>query len=330
MIRQIKANSLINYALIFLFMLILWGFKFYYMPTPIETYEVQNSILPKFPEMLLFKYLSAGLAFVLLYVFAVFIIRFNSTLVIIPNAYQAPGIMFVILTGIFINAQRLLPETIASLIIFLSITSAFKVYKKEKAYSHILDTGIFVAISIFIYYKLIFLIPLLLTILIIIKPLTVKEIIIFFIGILFTLILGFSIVWLLGDAEIFLENFSNSIEAKYNFAKYTTINLFIFAPLIFLTIMGLLRRVFISIPNKVSTRKFQLSIIITTVVLLIFFLSPYSTNESIVLILPFLSLLETNIIINTKTIYAQITFWTIVIIIAISQIVQIQNYLVLY
>jgi len=330
MIRIIKSNSPLNYALMFVLMLILWGFKFYYMPTPIETYEVSNWLIPKLPETIFLKYLSAAVSFVFLYFFAVIINRFNSRLVIVENGYQAPGILFVLLSGVFINAQRILPETLASFSLFFAMMRVFYSYKNTKAYSNMLDAGIFTSLSILLFHKLVFFIPLILIVIFIIRPIKLREIIIFFTGLILSFAVGVAIIWFWGNPTLFLSSLESAIGTKYSYVKYTSLSFIIFGPVVFLAIVSLLGRFIINVPRKISTRKFQTSLILILATLTAFFASPHATNESIVLLFPFLSLMLSNIIINAKKIYVYLVFWGLAISILISQSVQILHYLTLY
>ncbi len=330
MIKLIRSNTPLNYALMFLLMLVLWGFKFYYMPTPIETYEVSNWLIPKIPETIFYKYLSAILSFATLYVFAILIIRLNSRLAIIENAYQSPGILFVILTGIYINVQRFLPETAASFALYFAIMRIFYSYNKKKAYSNLLDAGIFTAIAIFLFHKLVFSIPIIIIIIVILRPVKWRELLIYFVGLIVTFSVGITIIWMFGEPDVFFSSLNSAIGTKYTSTKYTALSGIMFIPILAITSLSVLSRYTINIPRKVSTRKFQTASIIILVVLAAFFVSPHSTNESIVMLYPFLSLLLANIIINAKKVFVYITFWGLIISLLFSQSAQILYYLSLY
>jgi len=330
MIKLLKSNTPINYALMFVLMLILWGFKFYYMPTPIETYEVSNWIIPNVPETIFFKYMSAVLSFILFYFFAIFIIRINSDLAIVENGYQSPGILFVILTGVFINSQRFMAETAASFALFLAITRIFYSYNKKRAYTNMLDAGIFSAIAALLFHKLIFFIPISLIIVVIIRPIKWRDFLIYFSGLITTIVVGITIVWLVGEPDLFFLSVKSAIGTKYTSVKYSTLNGIIFIPILVITTITILGRYTINVPRKVSTRKFQSSLLVILVVLSAFFISPHSTNESVVMLFPFLSLLFSNIIINAKKVFIYTTFWGLIISILFSQSAQIMNYLSLY
>ncbi|MDD2386511.1 MAG: DUF6427 family protein [Bacteroidales bacterium] len=330
MIKLVKANNPVNFALMFFLMLTVWAFKFYYMPTEIETYELSNYFLPQFPETVFMKYLSAVLSFMLYYGFALIIIKINSNSIIIENAYQAPGIVFVLLTGFFINAQRVLPETIASIILFFAIIRIFGTYQKLSTNKYVFDAAILVAISSLLVHKLIFAIPLILIVLIIIKPIKVKEFIVFFTGILITYIVVITIIWLLGDLDSVYQTVLSAMKFKYTDFKYVALNYIVFLPIIILSLIAIISKFTIDTPKKISTRRFQTSIVLILVVLSLFFLGPYSTNESVILLFPWLSLLISNVLINAKKIFVSIIFGGLILSLVAVQIVQIAYYLSLY
>ncbi len=330
MIKLVKANSPVNFVLMFFLMLTVWAFKLYYMPTEIETYELSNYFLPQFPETVFMKYLSAVLSFMLYYGFALIIIKINSNLVIIENAYQSPGIVFVLLTGFFINAQRVLPETIASITLFFAIISLFKTYKKPFANKYVFDAAILVAISSLLVYKLIYFIPVVIIILFIIKLVKLKELIVFFTGVLLTYIVAITIIWLLGDVELVYQSAKSAIVFEYSHFKYVALNYIVFLPIVILSIIAIVSRFTIGTPKKISTRRFQTAIALVLVVLALFFVSPCSTNESVVLMFPWLSLLVSNVLINAKKIFVSIVFGGFILSLVTVQIVQIVYYLSLY
>ncbi|MDD2634323.1 MAG: hypothetical protein PHW82_02360 [Bacteroidales bacterium] len=327
MIKLVKANNPINFALMFFLMLIVWAFKFYYMPTEIETYELSNCLLPQFSETVFMKYLSTVLSFLIYYSFALIIIKINSNLIIIENAYQSPGIVFVLLTGFFINAQRVLPETIASITLFFAIIRIFETYKKLSPNKYVFDAAVLVAISSLLMHKLVFIIPLIIIIIFIIKPVKLKELFVFLTGILLTYIVAITIIWLLGDIELVYESVKSTIVFNYTHHKYVALNYIVFTPIIFVTLIAIISRFTIETPKKISTRRFQTTIALLLVVLSLFFISPYSRNESVVLMFPWLSLLVSNILINAKSVFVSITFGGFFLSLIVAQIVQIVYYL---
>lgn len=330
MIRLIKSNTPINYLIMFVIMLFLWAFKFYYMPTPIETYDIHNYIIPSCPETLFWNYLSAGISFALFYLFGMLVIRANSELQIVEFSYQSSGVMFVILSGAFINAQRVLPELISAMFFFLAIVQAFKSYNKVKANKNCFDAGFLSALAVIILNKVVFLIPIVFVALLLVRPLRLKEVVIFFIGILSPIILVLSLVFVFGDLSLYFETIYLSFQEKYTNAKYNTFTYLSFLPIITITIIAIVSRFTIRVLRKVSARRYQNALIVVTIAILVVFLSPYSSNETIIFVFAPLSYLLTNILMNSKIRFRNIVMIGLFVGIILSQAVQIVYYFSLY
>lgn len=330
MIKAIKTNNPVNYLLMFGLMLMFWAFKFYYMPTEIEAYSLQNYLLPGFPETVFMKYLSAVFSFAFYYLFAIMIIKFNANLIIVENAYQSVGIVFVLITGFFINSQRILPETLASFTLFVAVMQLFNSYKKINAELNILDSSIFTALTVILVHKLIFVIILVFIVMVIIRPIKLKEVLIFFSGLFLSFLVVMAIVWLIGDVGEAYEIGKQAVIAKYFEFKYNALNYIIFAPILILSILTVITRFSLNQLRKVSARRFQNAIVLIIICLTIFFVSPHATNEGIVLIYPWIALLLSNVLINAKSFYAKIVLIGFIVSLVVVHILQILYYLSIY
>ncbi len=311
-------------------MLLLWAFKFYYMPTPIETYDIQNYILPNFPETIFFNYLSAGISFALFYLFGMLVIRVNSELQIVEFSYQSSGVIFAILSGAFINAQRVLPELISAMFFFLAIAQSFKSYNKIKANKNCFDAGFLSAMAVVVLNQVVFLIPIVFVALLLVRPLRLKEVVIFFIGILSPIILVLSLVFIFGDLSLYFETIYLTFQEKFINAKYNTFTYLSFLPILTITIVAIISRFTIKALRKVSARRYQNALIVVTIGMLAFFLSPSSSNETIIFVFAPLSYLLTNIIMNGKINFQGIVMFGLFAGIVLSQAVQIVYYFSLY
>lgn len=330
MIKILKANNPINYLLMFGLMLSLWAFKFYYMPTEIEAYILKNYILPGFPETVFMKYLSAVLSFIVYYLFALLIIKFNANLMIVENAYQSAGVIFVMMTGFFINSQRILPETLASFTLFIAVMQIFNSYQKIKAELNILDASIFTALTVILVHKLVFVIALVFIVMVIIRPVKTKEVLIYFTGILFSFLVLVAIVWLTGDIAEAYDIGKQAVISKFAEFKYNSFNYIVFTPMIILAAISVFSRFSLSQSRKVSARKFQNAIVFIIVCLTVFFVSPHATNEGIVLIYPWVAILLSNVIINAKSVYASIVFVGFLVSLYAVHVLQIVFYLSIF
>lgn len=320
MIKILKSNNPINFAFIFLIMLLLWAFKFIYMPTPIESYEYHTYIFPQFGELMVWKYLSAILAFFCYYIFAILIIKTNSDLTIVESAYQTPGLFFAILTGLYINVQRIIPEMVSGLLIYLSLLRLLYSYKHFKSFGNCFDSGFLFGLTIIISYKFIFFFPILIIGLVIVRPFKLKEFISMMLGILSVLFITCSLIYLYADFSIFKYSIIESL--SQTFIRFNKYNFYIFLPLIILSIIVIVSKFTLNIPQNIFTRKAQNVLIISLIFSLLYFLSPIASNESVVVIFAPLSLLISNIFVNTSKSAGTILFYGILFCILFLQIIQ--------
>lgn len=330
MIKLLRTNTPINYAVMLIVMLVLWVFKFYYMPTPIETFDFQSLLLPTCPETVFCNYASAGAAFIVLYAFAVLLIKVNSDLQIIESAYQSPGFAFVLLTGVFINTQRVIPVLIASLLLFLAIIRVFYAFNRTNAKKNSFDAGFLTALSFIIFNKFIFLSPLVFIVFLMIRQIKLKEIIIFIVGLVMPIFIVAALVYLYGDSTAYYESIVANIEVTFTVAKYNTYNYSLFLPIVIMSILAVVSKFIINKKLKVSSRRHQNALVLIIIVFLVFFVSIYSSVEGVVLLFAPLSLFLSNIIMYAKRINKLVVLYGFIIVIIMSQLMQIAYYLSLY
>lgn len=327
MIKIFKINSPFNYALMLAIMVVFWAFKFIFMPTGIENYETTGLFSINLGQTLSLKYFSAFLSFAAFYLFSLLIIKINSDLLIVENAYQSPGILYVIMSGFFINSQQINPLLFAGMLVFTSISILMYAHNKHVALSNAFNAGFVFAFAILIYPKFLVFIPLVIIVLFIVKPVIWRELIILFMGILAPLILYYSISWLYGDISSVIEKTKSNLLQTFHVIRYTKYNIIIFAPLVFWLIIALLSNFTVKVLKKVSTRKFQTVISLTLVFFLAFFLSPISPDESLSTMYAPASLMLSSLIINSRKKISLIVFWGIVASVVFTQIFQISFYL---
>ncbi|MDL2262027.1 DUF6427 family protein [Bacteroidales bacterium OttesenSCG-928-I21] len=306
MIKILRSNNPINFVLMFVIMLGLWALKFIYMPQPIESYEYYSLIFPEFGESLLSQYLSVIVAFIIYYGFAVFLIKTNLELSIVESAYQTPGIFFVMLSGIYVNAQRILPEIIASMLLSMAIISIFFAYKKMKIYGTGFNVGLLYSLSVLVVPKFILFFPLLIFALFVVRPVSMREIVSLIIGFVCPIILAGSIVFLYFDFQEFIMNIGNALTVSYN--RISSYNFYVFSPILILAIIVLIAKLFLRVSQSVLSRKGQNVFSIFLLVSIIYFISPFANNELIVILFAPLSILLSYIFVNASKIVATFTF----------------------
>lgn len=327
MIRIFKTNSPLNYAIMFALMIVFWAFKFIFMPTGIENYETTGLFSINLGQTLSLKYLSAFLSFTAYYLFALLIIKINSDLLIVENAYQSPGILYVIMSGFYINSQQISPLLFSGMLVFVSISILMYAHTKHIALSNAFNAGFVFAVAILIYPKFVLFLPLVIIVLYIVKRAVWREIVVLFLGIIAPLILYYSLSWLYGDISSVLEKTRINLLQTFHVVRYTKYNIIIFAPLTFWAITAIISKFNFNALKKVSTRKFQTATSVTVLFFLVFFLCPMSPDESISAIYAPASLMLSSVIINSKKKIRLLVFWGIVVSVIFTQIYQISFYL---
>lgn len=327
MIRLLKTNTPANYLLMFVLMIILWGFKLIYVPTAIEEYEYPSLLFSSFPKTIFFQYLSAILSFALFYAIGLLIIKINSDLIIVESAHQSPGIIYAIFTGFFINSQRITPATIAGLLLFLSIVIILYSYKKFNAPENCYNAGLIYGVALLLNPKFVAFFPLIVVVLFMTKAVNWREIVILLMGIITPLLLFFSFIWLYGNVTVQIEKISLFFTQSFNATRYNSFNVLVLLVPIFWSITAILSKYSINVLNKVSTRKLQNICVLSSFVFMLFFSSPFSDNESITLLYPFSSILISNVFVNAKRRTSIFFLFGILTSIILSQIFQISFYL---
>lgn len=327
MIKLLRSNTPANYILMFVFMLILWAFKLIYMPTAIEKFETQSLFFNSFPETIFNKYFFSIIGFIVFLIFALVIIKINSDLLIVKSAYQSPGLIFILLSGIFINSQRITPVLLAAILLFLSIMILMYSYQKFKAFDNCFNSGLVFSLGLLIFPKLIFFLPFILFTLFFIKSIQWREFVIFIMGLLTPLIMFFSFFWLYNDINSVIKQIGEIFSQTFSTEKYTIFHSVVLIPPLIWAILTIFAKYLYSPSNKVSARKFQTVLEIFVFYFIILYLSPLMENEAVVLLYAPLCLLISNLIINTGKKVSLFFLYGIIITLCFSQFFQISFYL---
>lgn len=300
MIKLLKSNSPLNYLLIFGIMLVFWAFKFVFMPSGVENYEVYGLFQINFGHRLIHQYLNTFIGFVIYFLLALLLVKANSDLQIVENTYQSPGMVFAFLSGAFINIQKYNNVLISCLLVSISIAIILYSIKKHIALDNAFNAGLIFAIATIFYPKTIVFLPILIASMFIVKPTVAREVISLFLGILTPLILFFSYFWLFGDIDSIILKTKLSFTQDFIYIRFSYYNKFIFVPLIFICIYAIIAKFTLSVSQKLNTRKFQTIILIYSIYSLIVFLIPFMPDETVVFLYPSISLLLTLVLVNSK------------------------------
>ncbi|HOZ29978.1 MAG TPA: DUF6427 family protein [Bacteroidales bacterium] len=330
MIKLLRSNNPANYVLMFALMLVFWAFKIIFMPTDIENFESYNLLFKTLPETIFFKYLVTICGFVVVFLFSLLINKTNSELLIVKSAYQSPGMFFVILSGAYINSQRLTPILIASMLLFLSILILMHCYQKYKAFDNCFNSGLVFSLGVLIFPKLIFFFPLLVFVLFYIKPVQLRELLVFIMGVFTPTTLYFSALWLYGDLNSAIIKLETIFSQTFSSGRYSLFFALVLLNPIIWAIITIIAKYLYNPSNKVSTRKFQTIIVILVLYFVILYISSLIENEAIVVLFAPLCFLFSNIVINAGKNVSLFFLYGLLISIFVSQFFQISFYLSMF
>ena len=327
MLKLIRSNNTINYLLAFIAMLALWAYKFVEMPTAVDTGGVHSYFFMLSYESSLFQYIFTSFVFAISFVFACYLSKANFKYQMVESGYQSPTVFFTLLTGSVINAQRCIPEMFASIFISLAILRIFSMYNKRDEIRGCLDVGLLYGISLLFAYKYVVLLPALLLVMAIVKPLSWRDVVSFLISMVFSIGIAFCLVWLYGNMNELLENVRIEAQRLVIGEKYDMLNLYFNFPVIFSVLISFLSMFIVRMSRKTSEVKYSHAMLFLLVYYGVFLASPLSSNESVWIMYFPLCYLLSNILVNAKKRYVQaIIFYGLIISLVVSQMIQIFYY----
>ena len=323
MLKLLKSNNPVNYLLAFMLMAALWGYKFAVMPTAVDAGGFHSYFFRFSYESALFQYIYTAIAFALAFAFACYVSKANFRHQVVESGYQLPTLFFVILTGSLINAQRFVPEMVATLFVALAVLRMFGMYNKHEAIRHSLDVGLLYGLSLLFAYKYIVLLPALIVVMAIVKPISWRDIVSFFVAQVFVVGVAFCFVWLYGDWQELIESVKNEFSVLVIGEKYNYLNYVFRIPVIYAVLVSLLSIFTLKVFRKAAEMKYHQSMLFLLIYAGAFILSPISSNESVWLMFFPLCYLLSNVVANAKRTTAQrIVFYGLLLCVIISQILQ--------
>ena len=210
MLKLLKSNNPVNYLLTFLIMAILWGYKFAVMPTAVDAGGFHSYFFRFSYESALFQYIFTSFAFALAFAFACYASKANFRYQVVESGYQLPTLFYALLTGSLINAQRFVPEMVATLFMSLAVLKMFGMYNRREAIRDSLDVGLLYGLSLLFAYKFVVLLPAIIVVMAIVKPLSWRDIVSFLISLAFIVGIAFCFVWLYGDWQKLINSIQKS------------------------------------------------------------------------------------------------------------------------
>lgn len=326
MLKLLKSNNPANYVLIFIIMLALWAYKFIVMPTAVDTGGMHSYFFRFLYEASLYQYIYTAFAFVLAFVFACYASKLNFRYQIVESGYQLPSLFFALLTGSVINAQRCIPEMVGTLFISLSVMRIFGMYSRHEDIKGSLDAGFLCGLSLIFAYKYVVLLPALIVVIAIVKPVSWRDIVSFFVSLVFVVGTAFCLVWLYGDVQELFLSIKSEVTKFVIGEKYNYLNFLFGIPVIFAVLVSFLSMFVLKVFRKTAELKYYHSLLFLMGYAGIFILSPLASNESIWLMYFPLCYLLSNIVVSAQKLVQQIIFYVLLVCLVLAQVLQIMYF----
>ncbi len=244
--------------LFFLIELTVWGFSFFTGESVQISSNQYNTVFGNFLADFNTNnhLLSKIIAFVLLFMQAIYLTWLNKKYFFITKRTYLPAIIYLLAISSFRQYQELYGVIISNTFFLLIINEVFSVYKKRTAIASYFNIGVFFTIALLLYSNFIFYMPILWISFVILRPVNLREWISGFIGFL-TPVLIFVLLYYI----FFFKGEINWTDYTYlfknanliSFNLYELIYIVIISILLILGILNLLRRYD---SKKISTRKY--------------------------------------------------------------------------
>ncbi len=192
----------------------------------------------------------------LLIVLSAYLNAFNSKHSIVEGAFPLPGMIFIALTGVFIMDPDIVPVLTASCLIMVSLDRLFPVYRKPNALSNCFDAGFWPGLALFIYPDSLILFPLIIIVLLYIKPFQLREVILMLLGLALPLIIMLSVFYLTDEWELLRENYFGNRLLQFTMAKYNTANIVFASGVLILGVIALMYYLLAANFKKIVVRRY--------------------------------------------------------------------------
>ena len=323
MLKLLKSNNPVNYLLAFLMMAALWGYKFVVMPTAVDAGGFHSYFFRFSYESSLFQYIFTTIAFALAFAFACYVSKANFRYQVVESGYQLPTLFFVLLSGSVINAQRFIPEMLATIFMSMAVLRMFGMYNRREAIRDSLDIGLLFGFTLLFAYKYIVLMPAIIIVMAIVKPISWRDIVSFLLSMAFVLGIAFCFVWLYGDWHELIESVKTEFSVMVVGEKYNYLNYLFRMPVIYAVLVSLLSIFTLKVFRKAAEMKYHHSMLFLMAYSGVIMLLPISSNESVWLMYFPLSYLLSNVMVNAKHIVVQrLVLYGLMVCLVISQVLQ--------
>lgn len=196
-------------VVVVLMALLLWLKPFIELPLSFSgkgqmpLYELLETILGKSP------FAGISLSFVLIIYIAFLLINFNTSDFFITERTFLPGVIFVLLSGLIPQNQLFNPVLISALFLILATRKIMDTYKIQGTAFDFFDAGIIISTGSLFYIELIWFGLLIIAGIIILRPFSLKEVLISFLGLITPWLILFGFYYVMGKDMMSLVSLIN-------------------------------------------------------------------------------------------------------------------------
>lgn len=320
-------NNPINYLLIFFIGIAVWTIHFIWLTNINFCFSQQMLLFDFFKITTLNHYLNTVLAFGVHYLLAIYLIILNQKHIYIENAYQLPGVIYILLSGLHPSTQIISPALIASFFIIASIDSITPIYHKPKILKNCFNSGFLLGLGTLFYIHTFWFLIVVFTAIIVIRPFYWREYITSIMGFVTPIVLLFIGMYMLNQQDVLIKSLSENLSLTLYPEKYQALNLIGLFPIIIIGLYVALFQFGKRIYKKVITRK-HLQIIFVFIMLgIISISSPYTQIDAFsIFLLPISLMISFYLINNNHKLFHLIMIGIIIINIIFSQIAHLFYY----
>jgi hypothetical protein len=316
-------NSPVNYLLILLIGIAVWSLHFMIMPFPISSPQKHIFLYKILHIETLNSYLNTGIAFIMFYLLAIYLIIINQRHLYVDNAYQLPGIILMVLSGLSFTTQTISPGLIAAFFILAATNSLSPIYRKPQILNNCFNAGFILAIGSMFYIHTIWFLGFLFIIILIIRPFNWREYASTTMGYITPIIIVVTVAYLLNKHNIIFENIIHYFPPKYSFEKYRSYHIISFAPTIIMGILFGLYQISHRGQRKIISHKYLNIIVIMMLLSIIGIIFPFdSFNAFAIFVVPMSLLMSFFLLNNRNKIYRNIITILLVLNIVFAQAIQ--------
>lgn len=310
-------------AVIVLMALLLWLKPFIELPPPFSG----NGQMPLYGllESLLGKYPFAGilLSFVLVIYIAFLLINFNTSDFFITERTFLPGVIFVLLSGLMPQNQVFNPVLPSVLFLIMAVRKIMNTYKIQGTAFDFFDAGILISTGSLFYGGLIWFGLLVFAGIIILRPFSLKEVLISLFGFITPWLILFGIYYVTGwDIKSLVSLINDNLFGQLPVFEFSRINNLAVAVFLIVVIISLFHLFSLINNKKIKARKtFLLLILGFFLSLILYFVLPSVSIEMLWLTAIPSSYFITHYFIFSRTrLIPEIIFSILVLMVVLSQL----------